>query len=386
MKILIATDVYKPSINGVVISTVNLYEQLKERGHDVKILTLSNTRASNKVGDAYLIGSLPVRVYPQARMTVRPYHHYIKEIINWKPDIVHTQSEFTTSLYARQISNKLDIPLVHTYHTMYEDYTHYIFPPSKRVGKKAVALFSKYILDKADEVIVPTQKVMGALKSYGVKREIVEIPTGIHLEKFKDEIDPIEKAKIKKSLGISEKDKILVTIGRLGKEKNIDELINLMKPLSKEGRDIKLLIVGDGPVRKELEAHTRERGVEKDVVFTGMVPQEDVHKYYHLGDIFISASTSETQGLTYIEAMASGLPLVCRKDECLLDVVDEGINGFTFEIEEEFISKVELLLDDEQKLMHFKKSAVIKAQKFSVEEFGRKVEELYCRVIERKRR
>lgn len=386
MKVLIATDVYKPVINGVVISTFNLYEQLKSRGHDVKILTLSNTRASRKSGDAYLIGSLPVRVYPQARMTVRPYHYYIKEIISWKPDIIHTQSEFTTSLYARQISNKLDVPLVHTYHTMYEDYTHYIFPPSKRVGKKAVALFSRYVLDKADEVIVPTQKVMGALKSYGVKREIVEIPTGIHLEKFKEDIDSKEKAEMKKNLGISEKDKILVTIGRLGKEKNINELIDLMKSLSKEDRNIKLLIVGDGPVRKDLEEQTISLGLENTIVFTGMVPQEDVHKYYHLGDIFISASTSETQGLTYIEAMASGLPLICRKDECLLDVVDEGINGFTFENDKDFISKVELLLDDAVKLESFKRNAIIKAQKFSVEEFGRKVEELYIRVISRKRR
>ncbi|MBK5262571.1 MAG: glycosyltransferase family 4 protein [Peptostreptococcaceae bacterium] len=385
MKILITTDVYKPVINGVVISTYNLYEQLKNRGHDVKILTLSNTRTSKKSGDIYFIGSLPVRVYPQARMTVKPFHHYIKEIIKWKPDIIHTQTEFTTSLYARQIAYKLNIPMVHTYHTMYEDYTHYIFP-SKRVGKKVVALFSKHVLSKADEVIVPTIKVLGALKSYGVKRDIVEIPTGIHLEKFKVEIDPIEKTAMKKLLNISEKDSVLVTIGRLGKEKNVDELINLMKPLSEEGRDIKLLIVGDGPVRKELEEHTRTLGLEKFIIFTGMVPQEDVHKYYHLGDIFISASTSETQGLTYIEAMASGLPLICRKDECLLDVVEDGFNGFTFENEREFIEKIELLMDDKTTLALFKKNAVVKAQKFSVEEFGRQVEELYIRVINKRRK
>jgi len=385
MKILITTDVYKPIINGVVISTFNLYEQLKKRGHDVKILTLSNTRASKKSGDVFYIGSLPVKVYPQARMTVKPFHHYIKEIIKWKPDIIHTQTEFTTSLYALQIAYKLHIPMIHTYHTMYEDYTHYIFP-SKRVGKKAVALFSRHALRKADEVIVPTNKVMGALKSYGVKRTIVEIPTGIHLEKFKEEINPIEKTAMKKLLKISEKDSVLVTIGRLGKEKNVNELINLMAPLSKEGRDIKLLIVGDGPVRKELEEHTRALGLDECVIFTGMVPQEDVHKYYKLGDIFISASTSETQGLTYIEAMASGLPLICRKDECLLDVVEDGFNGFTFETEREFIEEIELLLDDETKKALFKKNAVIKAQKFSVEEFGRQVEELYIRVINKRHR
>jgi 1,2-diacylglycerol 3-alpha-glucosyltransferase len=385
MKILITTDVYMPVINGVVISTINLYEQLKRRGHDVKILTLSNTRVSRKSEDIYYIGSLPVRIYPQARMTVRPYHRYIRELIKWKPDIVHTQTEFTTSMYARQISYILHIPMVHTYHTMYEDYTHYVFP-SKRLGKKAVALFSKYVLNKADEIIVPTNKVMGALKSYGVKNKITEIPTGIHLEKFEKDIDLVEKTAMKMSLKILEADSVLLTIGRLGKEKNINELIKLMVPLTKEYSNIKLLIVGDGPVRKELEELSEGLELTEHVIFTGMVPQEDVHKYYHLGDIFISASTSETQGLTYIEAMASGLPLICRKDECLQDVVEDGFNGYTFENEKEFVEKTKLLLGDENKFVVFKKNAVLKAQKFSVEEFGRLVEELYIRVINNRRR
>lgn len=382
MKILIATDVYIPIINGVVISTYNLYEQLKVKGHDVRILTLSNTRNSKKDGDIYYVGSFPVRVYPQARMTVKPYHHYIKELIEWAPDIIHTQTEFTACFYARQISNKLDIPMVHTYHTMYEDYTHYIVP-SKRVGKKAVAIMSKYILDKADEVIVPTNKVMGALKSYGVKREIVEIPTGIRLDKFKDPLSSEEEAAMRQGLGIASQDRILVTIGRLGKEKNIHELIQLMKPLKDTHPDIKLLIVGDGPVRKELEALTLQLALTDSVLFAGMVAPEVVHKYYHLGDIFISASTSETQGLTYIEAMASGLPLLCRKDDCLVDVVDEGFNGFTFENKEEFIDKVDRILLDPSALEKYKANALTKAQKFSVEEFGRQVEALYLRVIRR---
>jgi len=203
MKILIATDVYMPVINGVVISTFNLYEQLKLRGHEVRILTLSSNRSSKKEGDIYYVGSFPVRVYPQARMTVKPFHHYIKELIQWKPDIIHTQSEFTVCVYARQIANKADVPMVHTYHTMYEDYTHYLFP-SKRVGKKAVAIMSRYTLSKAEEVIVPTNKVMGALKSYGVKSDIVEIPTGIKLDKFSVPLEDEEKKTILKSLGISE--------------------------------------------------------------------------------------------------------------------------------------------------------------------------------------
>lgn len=383
MKILIATDVYIPMINGVVISTFNLYEQLKLRGHDVRILTLSSSRNSRKEGDVYYIGSFPVRIYPQARMTVKPYHYFIKELIRWKPDIIHTQSEFAASFYARQIANRSDVPMVHTYHTMYEDYTHYLFP-SKRVGKKAVAIMSRYLLDKADEVIVPTNKVMGALKSYGVKREIVEIPTGIDLSKFSKPIDKVEKISLLRDNGIDEGSTILVTIGRLGKEKNINELIDLMKNESIKAKNIKLLIVGDGPVRKELEEQSNKLDLKKNVIFTGMVPQNLVDKYYQLGDVFISASTSETQGLTYIEAMASGLPLLCRKDECLADVVEEGINGYTFDKEEDFFEKLEMILEDKTKLGNFKKNAIEKSKKYSIEEFGRQVEELYTKVINKR--
>ena len=134
MKVLITTEYYIPTINGVVVSTMNLKNELIKKGHEVRILTLSDTRHSyEKQGDIY-IGSAGVqKVYPGARFTFVRNNRFIEELMNWHPDIIHSQSEFSTFFMARRIAKNLQIPIVHTYHTIYEDYTHY-FSPVKKWG------------------------------------------------------------------------------------------------------------------------------------------------------------------------------------------------------------------------------------------------------------
>jgi 1,2-diacylglycerol 3-alpha-glucosyltransferase len=118
-------------------------------------------------------------------------------------------------------------------------------------------------------------------------------------------------------------------------------------------------------------------GLEKYVVFTGMIPADEVYKYYQLGDVFVCASTSETQGLTYVEALAAGLPLVCKKDDCLEGIIDNGINGYTFENEQEFTNSVRMILDNESLKKKMGKKSFEKSMAFSKEEFGAKIEQLY---------
>ena len=127
---------------------------------------------------------------------------------------------------------------------------------------------------------------------------------------------------------------VLISLGRLGTEKSLDELINRFAAAVKMRDDFVLLIVGDGPARAELEKQAKELGIANRVIFTGMVPPEKVHEYYQLGDIFVSASTSETQGLTYVEAAANRLPLLCKQDLCLRNVLLPGENGYEFTNEE----------------------------------------------------
>ena len=137
MKILITTDLYSTETNGVVTSVKNLAEELSANGHDVRILTLSGDIRSHRDGSVYYIRSIPIGVYPNVRMPLSYRHRLIKELIEWKPDVIHSQCEFFSFQYARRISKLTGAPIVHTYHTLYEQYVKYLIP-SKRLGKAVV--------------------------------------------------------------------------------------------------------------------------------------------------------------------------------------------------------------------------------------------------------
>lgn len=374
MKILITTDWYVPAVNGVVTSVLNLEKELRKKGHEVKILTLSQDHHSHVSGDVTYIASMGAgKIYPNARVRIAVRSKYVTEIMEWQPDIIHSQCEFSTFLFARHIAKVLNIPIVHTYHTVYEDYTHY-FSPLGIIGKKAVRTFSRWCADSCEVIIVPTEKVKELLESYGIDAQIHVIPSGINLEKF----DPkrVEKDCLRNEIpGISEDDFICAYIGRLAKEKNIDELIRMHRDITEP--NVKLLIVGDGPDRENLEELVTEYGMTDRVIFTGMVSPKEVEKYYKIGDVFVSGSTSETQGLTYVEALASGLPVVCRKDKCLDGVIEDHFNGYQYTEPQEYRDRIFLLFKDAEFRESMSYNALLSSKKFGSDCFVNAVEELY---------
>lgn len=344
MKVLITTDWYKPAVNGVVTSVVSLANGLTALGAEVRILTLSSSMRSCTVGNVTYLASIGVgKIYPDARLRTLTSGRYIRELVEWRPDIVHSQCEFSTFFLARRISELCACPLVHTYHTVYEDFTHY-FSPSVRFGKYMAAAFSRTILEKTDSVIVPTGKVRDMLRRYGVETPVTVIPSGLELSRFETLPDEQERSALRASLGIGKDDKVLLFLGRLAREKNVDELLELIARESDP--HIRLLLAGDGPHRTQLEEKAKACSLGNRVVFTGMIKPCEAAMYYALGDVFISASRSETQGLTYIEAMAAGLPLLCRDDPCLANVIQDGVNGLTYTDEATFSEKLHWLMDN----------------------------------------
>ena len=342
MKILITTDWYKPVVNGVVTSVENLTKGLVLAGHEVRVLTLSGNVHSRKEGNVYYVGSVSAgMIYENARLKLMMPANIMQDILEWRPDIVHSQCEFSTFSIAREIAHECGVPLIHTYHTVYEDYTHY-FCFSHAMGKKMARVFSKKVLSDVNVVIAPSDKIQVMLKGYGIEKPIYNIPSGINMEQYQANKSQ-ERKKLRNSLEIEPDECILLYVGRLAKEKNIEELFGF---LAKIGQKQRMLLVGDGPYRTELERKADELGIRRQLIFTGMVSQEQVSDYYAAGDIFISASNSETQGLTYMEAMASALPLLCRADECLKDVIVNGTNGLLYHTEEEFIHNFERLKND----------------------------------------
>ncbi len=384
MKVLITSDWNFSVVNGVVTSVKNLRDELLKMGHEVRIVTLSSSFKTYKRDDVYYIGSVSAnKVYPEARLRAKRMKKILRHIEEWGPDVVHSQCEFSTFAFAKDVAEELDIPLIHTYHTVYEDYIHYL-GPSRVIGKAVVKNLSRNVARNCDAMIVPTEKVKHLLEGYKIKTPMSVIPTGIVLDRFQEDGLTEEGKKLRESLGYSENETVLAAIGRLAKEKNTIEVMRMISPLDNDA--VKLMIVGDGPYRERLEEKAKKYPNNNRFNFVGMVAPNEVPKYYRVGDIFVCASTSETQGLTYVEALASGLPILCKKDECLDELIVEGYNGWQYDTKEDFIDRLNeymaLSVDEKKKLSD---NAFESSERYSARRFASDVVALYEKCICEKR-
>ena len=382
MKILITTDLFTTRTNGVVTSTHNLIHDLKRRGHDVRVITFSKNGKSWTEDGVYYIKSMSLEwIYPEVRMNSSRARKYVKEIVEWCPDIIHSQCEYFTYPFAKRISRKTGAPIIHTYHTMYEDYVGYVVP-FKRLGTAIIRKFIKMRLKGANTVIAPTDKVKTSLVNFAkIKNDIAVIPSGICLDKHKIRITEEQRREGRAALGLTDENFVLFNLGRLGTEKNIQELISYFAKISAKHSHARLLIVGGGPAREELEGLAKELGVADKVIFAGMVDPDTVARYYQLGDLFVCASTSETQGLTYIEAAANAMPLLCRNDTVLDGVIYDGENGFKYETFEEFEEHLDFMIANPEWLEGAKKRSDEISFRFDRTVFGASVEALYMHAL-----
>lgn len=385
-RVLITTDWFAPTVNGVVASVQTLRTELERRGIEVRILTLSDGLTSYRDGAVYRLGSVPASAfYRQARLGTLRSSHIHRDIVAWGPDIIHSQAEFSTYVWARRLAEHLAVPLVHTYHTIYEDYTHY-FSPSRPMGRKLAATFSRRALAPADAVIAPTGKVRSILNSYGVRPPIHVTPTGLDLTHYRPARTRDDTAlvqQLRADWGIDPHQRVLLSLGRLAREKNIEELFDLLE--SVPDPDLILLVVGDGPHREQLEARARRSPAGNRIIFTGSVPPQQARSYYHLADAFVSASRSETQGLTYSEALASGLPVLARRDPSLAGVIRDGVNGWQYETVGEFRAAVASLADPDYRQRVAAAATRWAQDHASAAAFGRDVLQVYhCAVLDRR--
>lgn len=244
------------------------------------------------------------------------------------------------------------------------------------MGKKAVRQFTRWVACRTDGIIAPSEKIAALLRGYDVPCPLYVILTGIAMPRGGSQQ---EARSLGESLGISHGQTVLLYLGRLAKEKSCGELLHAMTRF----RDlpVTLLLVGDGPERKALEKLSLRLRLDGQVVFAGMVPPDQVGRWYQLADLFVSASTSETQGLTYMEALHAGAPLLCRQDACLDGVVTQGVNGWQYTGEAEFAAWVEDFSRHPECREHMKKAALASGQRFSTEAFGAQVESAYVRCL-----
>ena len=376
VKILITTDLYKPLINGVVTSVINLKQGLEDQGHEVRILTLSRTVQSAEKEGVYYIGSINVGdVYPGARISLKMPAAMYKSIISWKPDVVHSQCELSTFRYARKISEACGVPFVHTYHTLYENYTHYL-PVLGRFCGLLVPKLTTVVLRRTDRVIAPTSKVKRILGKYGISSPVSVVMSGVDYQKLARKPSDDWIVQKKKVLRINRNSLCLICVGRLAKEKRVDELLRLVAKC--KDMPIKLVLVGDGPDKNRLKRLCERLHIADRVAFTGMISPKDIWMYYHLGDVFVNASESETQGLSNAEAMAAGLPMLCRRDECLDQMIQDGVNGWQYRNSCEFRDYLKKLLLDDALRKRMSLNSMMKAQQLSIANFANEVINCYA--------
>lgn len=371
MRIGLFTDTYPPFINGVSTSVYMLKKALEKEGHTVFVVTLNNSSLHYQFEDndtVIKVPGLPIGFYDYRVTTVYPVRA-LNVIRKWKLDVIHSHTEFSVGTFARIIARQYNIPLVHTYHTMYEDYTHYITKGYfNNSSKKIVEYLTKFYCDMtANELIVPTKKTYDLFKQkYQVNKNIHIIPTGIEIDRFFDEnIDSKKLEKLRKKLKLEKDAFNIIYVGRLAEEKNVVLLIDGHKEIVKKNPKANLIIVGDGPDIDAYKERAKKLGLDKNIIFTGKVPWEEVPYYYHLGKVFATASTSETQGLTVIEAMAAGVAPICIDDESFRNTVIDDLNGKIFFTKEEYIKIVISLMQDEQKLNQLRSQARINAETHS---------------------
>lgn len=346
MRIGLFSDTYLPDINGVVSSIVTLQKELEKNGHEVFII--ANHKGllhSKREGNVLRLPGLELKwLYGYILST--PYHFSAKEEIRaMNLDVIHVHTEFGVGLFARIVAKDLSIPVVSTYHTMYEDYTHYInkfdIDEVDKITRKMASSFSRLIVDSCEAVIAPSEKTKETLLKYGVSTPIHIIPTGLDLNKFNAKnVDLALVAQIRNDYGIHAEDKVMLYVGRIAQEKSIDLVIRGFKRVAESASNYKLMIVGGGPDLDNLKSLSVSLGIDEQVIFTGKQPPEMIPAFYVAMTSFVSASTTETQGMTFIEALSSGLPIFARHDEVLEDLIDEGKSGYFFADEDDFADKV----------------------------------------------
>jgi 1,2-diacylglycerol 3-alpha-glucosyltransferase len=343
MKIAFFTDTYHPSRNGVVTSTDTFRHELEQLGHSVHIFAPAAPHAERMPGVSR-IASMPLPTEPNCRVALPFPRTLLVDFARARFDVVHTQTPFGLGIWGAALARMFRKPLVHTYHTFFAEYSHYL-RVNRNFGRAFVAQYSRLYCNRCQTIVVPSDMFVQVLRSYRVTAPIRVIPTGVAVP----ERGPLSRAEARLKLGLPADRQILLYVGRLAREKSIDFLLKALASLDgfEPGASPLLVLVGDGPNREALEEEARSLNVADRAIWTGGVPHADVFDYYAAADLFVFASRTETQGLVAAEALSSGLPVVALRGPGVSDFVSPLNGGFlTDPTIEAFLHPVRALLKD----------------------------------------
>ena len=373
MNIGIFTDSYFPQLSGVATSIKTLKDALEKQGHNVFIFTTTDPHIKKGTVEAniFRFSSVPFISFTDRRVAFRGFFEATKVAREVKLDIVHTQTEFALGMIGKYVAHQLKIPAIHTYHTMYEDYLHYVLN-GHLLRPYHVKQFTNAYLKNMDGVIAPSKRVEALLKRYKVNIPMRVIPTGVDI----NSLNKPETVDVRKELDIPDDVPVLLTLSRVAEEKKIDRILNAMPEILDEFPQTRLVIAGDGPDMEVLQEQVERLTLEDSVIFTGDIPHDDVGSYYKMADLFVSASDTETQGLTYIEALASGTKCVVYDTDYTEHVFDDEEFGKVFNGPGEMLNEILFYLRKGRKQIPHDKLAA-KMDQISAQKFASSVYQFY---------
>lgn len=342
MNIGFFTDTYFPQISGVSTSIRILRDQLVDQGHRVIIFTTTDPDADISEPDVIRLPSIPFVSFEDRRIAYSGFDKALRIARQYDLDIVHTHTEFSLGLAGQYVATRLRIPIIHTYHTMYEKYTHYILD-GQLVKPEHVRAMSRVFCQQVHGVISPSLMTYDTLREYGISTEMRVIPTGVKIPSYNQERRQTDRTKY----GFTNEDFILLSLSRVSKEKNIHQLIEQFDVIQEKYPETHLVIVGDGPARMELEALAQKTRSFDNIHFLGEVSHDEVSRFYQMADLYVNASDSESQGLTYLEAMVNRLPICARHNDYLAEITSYSSDlGVLFEQSEDYANTVNQFLTD----------------------------------------
>lgn len=377
LKIGIFTDSYRPYTSGVVRSIETFTEEYRAQGHQTYIFAPDYQNCPKENG-VFRFLSIPAPTNHEYALAM-PFSIRLRPTLKKLDlDIIHVHSPFLLGRLGAKYARKLNVPLVFTFHTMYDQYVHYI-PIGQNITREITKKFCTDFCNNCDLIIVPTSVIGEKLIHWGVKTKIKAVPTGINVSEFMI----TQKDWLFQKFNIDPSCKLLISVGRLGKEKNFSFLINSYKHIYDHFPDTRLVIVGDGPEKKVLSNQCKKLGLKDKVIFTGTLTKEEMVKAYNSAHLFVFASVTETQGLVVGEAKAAGLPVVAVKAFGISEMVENDIDGFLTDLDtDKFIEKVVKILTDEELRQMMGKNAKINAEKISSKNCANLLLQCYYDIIE----
>lgn len=323
MKIGVFTDSYRPYTSGVVRSIDLFSREFSNRNHEVYIFAPDYPLAKPpKEDNVFRFAAIPAPTIPEFSIPLPISIQLSKTIKEIGLDIIHVHSPFLMGSLGARAARRHRLPLIFTFHTLYDQYVHYI-PFAEDASRRIVQLICRDFCNRCNMVIAPSQLVVNYLRRIGVKSPTTCVPTGIDLNEFAN----LNHNWLRENYAINETQTTLLFVGRLGKEKNVHFLLKAFIEINNIYPETVLILVGQGPQEEALKRFCRKNKISEKVFFTGVLPRHKIVHCYASADLFIFPSVTETQGLVIGEAKAAGLPVVAIRAFGPAEIVSHGEDG-----------------------------------------------------------